>query len=102
MSQAVSLKPKDAIQGGGLLDDADVLIKECRFKLWDYNGSIPNPIFALGVVFEGEDGSTVEQFYSAGDTKHYVPSQDGKRAQAVGTQTGLNEGTNAMMFLASL
>jgi hypothetical protein len=103
----VSLKPSDAVQGGGLIDDVDVTIKSCRFKAWDYNGALPQPVLGLSVDFDYLDvtsGQSAEanQVYSAGDMKHFVPSQDGRMAVAVGGKTGLNENTNAMLFLVSL
>lgn len=99
----VSLKPSDAVAGGIMLDDVDVLIKRCRFRLWDYNGTIPTPVLGLSVTFEDEnDGSESEQVYSAGDTKFFVPSEDGSEATPVGTHTNLQDSTNAMAFLVSM
>lgn len=99
----LSLKPKDAETGGGLLDDLDVVISKCRFGLWDYNGAIPQPIFALGVTFKDDDGNEAVQWYSAGKTEHHIPTDDGRKAQAVGKEAkGLHESTNAMLFIASL
>lgn len=98
----VSLKPSDAVAGGALIDDVDVTIKACRFRLWDYNGTIPNPVLGLEVVFVDDDGGEQSQVYSAGDTKHFVPSEDGSEAVAVGSHQNLNDSTNAMAFMVSL
>jgi hypothetical protein len=98
----VSLKPSDAIAGGGGLNDADVTITQARFRLWDYNGAIQVPVLGLSIDFETEDGGKANQVYSAGDTKHFVPSDDGRQAIPVGKLEGLNENTNCMAFLASL
>lgn len=98
--KGISLKPSDATQGGGLFDDVDVLVKEVRTALWDYNGQIQVPVPALKVTFAREDGE-FQQHYSAGDAKNFVPSQDGKRFIPVGNSTGINESTNAMAFLMS-
>jgi hypothetical protein len=103
--QPVSLKPSDAVTGGGLYDDLDVEIKQCRFKLWDYQGAIAKSILGLGVTFVIDDasqGGEFEQIYSAGDTKHFVPSDDGREAVRVGSQEGLSESSNAILFLRSL
>lgn len=102
--QGVSLKPSDAVQGGGLFDDVDATITQCRFKSWDYNGAIKSPVLGLGVTFQNEDadGFTFEQVYSAGNLQHFVPSDDGRFAVPVGTLTGLQESSNAMAFLKSL
>lgn len=100
----VSLKPSDAVAGGGGIDDVDVRIKSCRFRAWDYNGQLPSPVLGLSVDFEllTPEGGEANQVYSAGEMKHFVPSQDGREAVPVGGKTGLNENTNAMLFLMSL
>lgn len=104
MGQGVSLKPSDAVQGGGLYDDLDVTIQKCRFQLWDYQGAIKKAVLGLAVTFsiDEEGGGEFEQVYSAGDTKHFVPSADGREAVRVGNLEGLNENTNAIQFLRSL
>jgi hypothetical protein len=99
----VSLKPSDAVAGGGLLDDVDVTLTELRFALYDYDGKAPAPTFGMWVKMEAvSDGSVAEQFYSGGDPKHFVPAPDGKSAVPVSGETGLNENTNAMAFIGSL
>lgn len=98
----VSLKPSEAVAGGGGIDDVDVWIKACRFRLWDYNGTIQTPVLGLEVTFADDDGNEASQVYSAGDTKHFVPSEDGSEAVPVGGATNLNDSTNAMAFMVSL
>jgi len=109
MSNAVSLKPEDAVSGsGGLLDDANATIETCRAALWDYNGKIPSPVVAMAVTFqpdpdpEGGVQPKVVQYYSAGDPKNFVPSQDGHKFVPVGDATGLNDNCNAMAFIISM
>jgi len=98
----ISLKPSEASSGGAVIDDVDVTIQSCRFRLWDYNGAIPAPILGLAVGFVDDDGNQAEQVYSAGETKHFVPSDDGSEAIKVGSIETLNDNTNAMAFLVSL
>jgi hypothetical protein len=99
----ISLKPSEASQGGGaMIDDVDVTIKAVRFRLWDYNGQIPNPILGLEVTYVDDEGNEAAQVYSAGETKHFVPSPDGSEAQKVGSIETLQETTNAMQFMVSL
>lgn len=100
-ASGVSLKPADFTHGGGLIDDVDVTIKECKFVAWDYNGNIQEPVLALGVTFVDDDGNEADQYFSAGDLKSFVPSKDGKQALPVGTKTGLNDGSNFALFLLS-
>ncbi len=99
----VSLKPSDAQAGGGGYDDLDVRIEKCRFITWDYAGNLPAPVLGLEVAYKVlTDGFEFKQVYSAGDLKHFVPSQDGRFAIPVGSQTGLNDQSNAIQYLASL
>lgn len=98
----VSLKPSDAVAGGGGIDDVDVVIKACRFRLWDYNGTIQTPVLGLEVTYLEDDGSESNQVYSAGDMKHFVPSEDGSEAVQVGKHPNLNDSTNAMAWMVSM
>lgn len=99
----VSLKPSDAVAGGGAYDDIDVLITKCRFISWDYKGAIPTPILGLGVWYRTlTDAFEFDQVYSAGELAHFVPSEDGRMAVPVGKMAGLVESSNAILFLRSL
>lgn len=99
----VSLKPSDAVAGGGAYDDIDVAILSCRFISWDYKGAIPAPILGLKVDYKTTtDGFEFDQVYSAGELSHFVPSADGRLAVPVGKLTGLVETSNAILFLTSI
>lgn len=92
----------DEFVQGGLIDDADVKLLSNRFVKWDYNGSQPQPVLALHVQMQDAEGTTHDQYLSAGDLKFFVPSDDGRKAIPVGAQTKLNLNTNAVQFLISL
>jgi hypothetical protein len=100
----VSLLPADAVEGAGLpLDDVDVIIKEARFALWNYNGTqAEGP--ALRVIFVDGEEKSHEQYFSAGKIEKSVPSDDGKKLLPVSDASpkGLNKSTKAFTFLASL
>lgn len=99
----VSLNPAAFVAGGGLLDNADVIIKSARFAPWDYNGAIQTPVLAAAITYQNrEDDSVTIQYYSAGDMKNFVPSEDGRQAIPVGKAEGLNESSNFYAFLTSL
>jgi hypothetical protein len=100
--QGVSLRPSDLQHSTGLIDDADLTVKEARFLLYDYNGTIQNATLALGLILVDDEGKEYEQYFSAGDPKHFVPSKDGKRAIQVGQKTGLNDNSNFAMFIMAL
>lgn len=102
MSGAISLKPSDATQGGAIIESGDVLIESVRTCLWDYNGKVPKPVPALAVAMDAGDAGKFVQYYSAGSTEYFVPSDDNLRFVPVGEAKGINANTNAMLFLVGL
>ena len=83
---SVSLRPS-SYTSGGLIDDCDVTFKELRFALWDYDGKADADVPALRVTMETEDGESTIQYFSAGRTDHFMPTEDG--LGAVGSHTCL-------------
>jgi hypothetical protein len=101
--QGASLKPSDMVAGGGQFDDIDVQIIGARFRGWDYNGTISSPILGFEVTYRAsEDAHEFSQVYSAGDLKHFAPSEDGRYAVPVGNQAGLSESTNLAQWMTAL
>lgn len=99
----LSLRPSDAESGGGLLDDVNATVTISESVTYDYNGkSEPGPSYH--VHLKADDGSEADQYYSAGKLERVVPSEDGKHFDpAPGTSSkGLNDSTNAFMFLSTL
>ena len=99
---SVSLRPSDAVEGGGLLDNVDVTWKEVRFAMWDYNGAVEVAGPALKVVMEVDDGTKIEQYFSCGKADDWTPSKDGKKLVPVGGAKALNKSSNFMILLDSL
>lgn len=103
-----SLRPDNFVVGGGLIDDVDAKIVSARYTLYDYEGTVQNPPLAVALTLEyaNPDGSgdlvQHTEYYSAGDAKFFVPSDDGTRAIPVGSKTGLNNNTNAAQLIMSL
>jgi hypothetical protein len=97
----ISLNPQDAV-AGGLLDDANVKWTEASFVMWDYGGKSDQPVPALCVKMEDENGEEHEQYWSIGRAQDWAPSEDGKELVAVGQKTSLNSNSNAMILLESL
>lgn len=96
-----SLKPSDAVEGGGLLDNVDVMWKEVLFEMWDYNGTqAASP--ALKVAMELDDGGEAVQYFSCGKAEDWTPSKDGKKLVPIGGARGLNKASNFMILLDSL
>ena len=97
----IGLGPSSFVEGTGLISDVDAVFSEVEFVLWDYNGKIPEPAPALKVLLEVE-GEGVEQYWSAGSAKEFLPSDDGKMLLPVGSQTGLNKNSNVVQLIMSL
>jgi len=98
-----SLSPSTYVEGGGLLNDVNVKWKECRFELWDYQRTQPNAVPALKVTMEVEDmEEPVDQYFSAGSTRDWMPSKDGKKLMSVGVARGINKTSNLAILINSL
>jgi len=96
-----SLRPSDAVEGGGLLDNVDVTWKEVLFEMWDYNGTLPlSP--ALKVVMSLDDETEAAQYFSCGKAEDWTPSKDGKKLVPIGGARGLSKSCNFMILLDSL
>ena len=97
----VSLKPSDAVEGGGLLDDVDVKISEAKFAMFDYMGKA-QPVPALLLRLDSLDGSDlINQYWSMGKPLDWMPSDDGKELVPIGKATELVLSSNGMILLAS-
>lgn len=103
----VSFNPSTFVEGG-LIDDVDVEFKEVQWCAYDYQGSVAQPVLALGIKMSTPDpdkpGAMKEfdQYYSAGDLEKFQPTQDGFGLEAVGDKAALNNNTNVAKFFASL
>jgi len=97
----VSLDPSTFTEGTGLLNDVDAEWKECKFVMWDYNKRIREEVPALMVALQTDD-ELVEQYWSAGNAKDWVPSSDGKRLLPIGLATTINKASNMAHLMGSL
>ena len=101
---AISFNPTDAISGGTVIDDVQAQVVSIRSCLFDYHGKAPQPTVALHAHYRYMvEGQTVDahEYYSAGDPKNLIPSQDGRQLIPVGSQGGLNDNCNALLFMSS-
>lgn len=102
--EGASLRPSDAVEGGGLLDNVDVTWEEVRFQDWDYNGTQPKAP-ALKVTMRLEDGDLAEQYFSCGKiaTDDYKIANEGTRLDKKGkTARPLSKSSNFIILMQSL
>lgn len=86
---------------GGLLQDLDAKFMEVGFVMWDYNGQQkPGP--ALQVNLMDLEGKMHTQYFSAGDSKFFVPSDDNTTLVPVGDRNKLASGSNFGKLMTSL
>jgi hypothetical protein len=103
MAEGASLKPSEMTEGSGLLDDVTCTWKSCSFEMFDYQGKSPQPVPALKAVLDPDDsGDETDQYWSMGNAKDWIPSDDGKRLVAVGSATTLKTSSNGAILLTSL
>jgi hypothetical protein len=104
MSMAVKGAVLDPSQHskGGKVPDGDYIIKSVTCEMFDYGGTKEaGP--ALCFVFDDGQGSTHEQYYSAGKAERLIPSDDKKRmVHPRGEAATWSEGSNASLMLGSL
>jgi hypothetical protein len=89
-----SLLPENAV-GGGAVPDGDYIIKEIQTGMFDYGGRTEE-VPAITVLYAADDGSTVEQSYSAGKGAKLMDPPDGKRFEVMG------KNSNAFQWIGSM
>ncbi len=99
--KGASLKPSGFIEGGGLLDNVDVVWKNPRFEMWDYAGKGPS-IPALAIDLEPDEGEAITQYWSAGNADDWSPSKDGTKLVPTGKASSLSKSSNVYQLLKSL
>lgn len=95
-----SLNPEEFIEGGGLIDDADVKIA-LEFAMFDYDGNADDTP-CLKATIQPEDGDEMVQYYSMGRAKDWLPSEDGKQLMSVGGASGIRLSSNGGIFIKAL
>jgi hypothetical protein len=100
MSDAINLNPESFIEGSGLIDDCDAVVKEARFDMFDYNGTAdPTPCLKMVLDVAGDE---TEQYWSMGRADDWIPSDDGKQLLKVGTANSIRLTSNGGIFLQAL
>lgn len=102
MTKKASLRPDDYAEGGGLLDNEDVVWEEVRFTMWDYGGRGPTTPALCVKMTVVDSGDEVEQYYSAGKAQDWEPSDDGTELVSVGKASGINRNSNVAILINSM
>lgn len=96
----VSLNPDKHAEGGaiptGLVEWAKVYA-----GTFDYAGKA-NPAPGVFVLYKREDGSTAEQFYSAGNAERITPTDDGEYLEPVVEGASITKSSNFHILLDAL
>jgi hypothetical protein len=95
-------------EGGGLIDDADVLFKNCKFEITDYNGASDEEVTVFSAdLIDQETEEEITQMWSVGH-KDLKPSEDGEEEADegqylinVGKAKGVNSSSNFGMLISS-
>jgi hypothetical protein len=99
---AASLNPEEFVEGGGLIDDVDVVFINCLFAHFDYNGTVIPPAPCLQIDMETEDDEEITQYFSMGNPEDWSPSEDGTQLEATGKATGIRSTSNGGIFLKAM
>jgi hypothetical protein len=100
----ISFKPSEGSEGGGLLDNVDVVWKECRLKMWDYNGTQPETP-ALRIDMELENGDSATQYFSMGNIAkedYKINEDETGLIKTVKTPRSLAKSSNFLILMDSL
>jgi hypothetical protein len=98
--EGVSIRPSDATEGMNLIDDADVEITGAKVVIFDFGGKAAR--VCVAVEMKTEDGTEATEFLSAGDTKFFRPSANGRRIVPIGERGTIVNSTKYMHFMTSL
>jgi hypothetical protein len=87
------------LRSGGVLSDANAVIKASRFQMFDYGGkSAGGPVPAMHFTMEDEDGGPHEQYYTFGKASDWQISPDGMTVEG----PGFHKKSNFGRFLEAL
>lgn len=100
----ISLNP-DTFTQGGLLNNADIRMENCRFLLYDYDGKSDKE--SPGLMFDAiplDGGNPINQFIACGDAKDWAISSDGQELTPAGdsSPSGIRNNTNLALFIKEL
>lgn len=101
MAEYVSLKPTDAVEGGGAPIQLNLTVKTARFVVWDYDGKAP-PSVATRLLLVDDHDHEYTQYYSAGSPERLTPTPDGHHLKSLKGQEGFNKSTNTFLLFKAI
>lgn len=101
MTENVSIRPSEMVEGGAIPVDQNLAVTEARFCLFDYGGKAP-PTTAAKLVLLSDEGVEHTQYYSASDPSRFIPGQDGKGLVPVGTANNLSKSSNFSVLMTNM
>ena len=105
MTNPVSIRPSEFVEGGAVPVDRNLTWRECRFNLFDYtrkDGTVVATTVAARINYVDDDGQEFEQQYSVTDKERFLPSADGKSLIAVGSAASLSKSSNFYVLMNAL
>jgi len=93
--------PETFVAREGLLDDADVIVRNPRFGHFTYPGTSTTTT-ALIVDLEDGEAKLHNQPYSVGQPDKFSPSDDGAKVLLTGTATSIDPKSNFALFVKSI
>lgn len=98
-----SLRPSEAVEGGGLPSNFVGEIVTAEFIWWNYGGKNDVEVPAAHLTIYNEDaGEDIEQYWSAGSSKSFEPSEDGKFLVSIDGTAAIRKESNLNLLLASM
>lgn len=97
----VNIRPDEAAEGGGLIDDFDGEITDMRFIMTDFNGKVQEAVPVCRVVY-GVEGEEYDDLLSVGGKNDFAPDESGRGLNKLGSKAVLTKTCNYVVFINSL
>jgi len=93
-------------EGGGILNDAIVVMRDPRFILGDYGGKrdMAVPMLSIKMMEVSDEGEELEhnQYFSVGGAKDFIPDDTGTGLVKVGDRSAIVKTSNYALLMQSI
>ena len=98
-SSAPRILDNEVFEGGGIYPGGTGIIKEFRYRLWDYGGTQPQDSnIAVYCLFQPTDGSNEnkpeEIYWNIGPSAEFMPHNDGRQIVSMHARTAMSDSCN--------